>query len=111
LFRRLGQDESELEEHLDLVALGTSADVVPLVNENRVLTYFGINQILRSSKPGLKSLVFECDLMGKEITTSQIVFILAPRINAVGRLGCAEKAIKLLTTKDTAAASSIAKFL
>jgi len=111
LFRKLGQDESELEEHLDLVALGTSADVVPLVNENRVLTYFGINQILRSSKPGLKSLVFECDLMGKEITTSQIVFILAPRINAVGRLGGAEKAIKLLTTKDTAAASSIAKFL
>ncbi len=111
LFRKLGQDESELEEHLDLVALGTSADVVPLVNENRVLTYFGINQILRSSKPGLKSLVFECDLMGKEITTSQIVFILAPRINAVGRLGGAEKAIKLLTTKDTATASSIAKFL
>ena len=49
--------------------------------------------------------------MGKEITTSQIVFILAPRINAVGRLGGAEKAIKLLTTKDTATASSIAKFL
>lgn len=66
---------------------------------------------MRSSKPGLKSLVFECDLMGKEITTSQIVFIIAPRINAVGRLGGAEKAIKLLTTKDTQTASSIAKFL
>ncbi len=111
LYRKLGQDEAELDEHLDLVALGTSADVVPLVAENRVLTHFGINQILRSSKPGLKSLVFECDLMGKEITTSQIVFILAPRINAVGRLGGAEKAIKLLTTKDTATASTIAKFL
>lgn len=111
LYRRLGQDQSELDEHLDLVALGTSADVVPLINENRVLTHFGIIQILRSSKPGLKSLVFECDLMGKEITTSQIVFVLAPRINAVGRLGGAEKAIKLLTTKDTATASTIAKFL
>ncbi len=111
IYSKLGQDQSELFEHLDLVALGTSADVVPLVNENRILTYFGINQIMRSSKPGLKSLVFECDLMGKEITTSQIVFIIAPRINAVGRLGGAEKAIKLLTTKDTQTASSIAKFL
>ncbi len=111
LYSRLGQDQSELYEHLDLVALGTSADVVPLVNENRILTHFGIGQIMRSSKPGLKSLVFECDLMGKEITTSQIVFIIAPRINAVGRLGGAEKAIKLLTTKDTQTASSIAKFL
>jgi single-stranded-DNA-specific exonuclease len=111
LYRKLGQDQSELEEHLDLVALGTSADVVPLINENRVLTHFGINQILRSAKPGLKSLIFECDLMGKEITTSQIVFIMAPRINAVGRLGGAEKAIKLLTTKDAATASTIAKFL
>lgn len=111
LYRRLGQDLSELEEHLDLVALGTSADVVPLINENRILTHFGIEQIMRSSKPGLKSLVFECDLMGKEITTSQIVFIIAPRINAVGRLGGAEKAIKLLTTKDPKTASSIAKFL
>ncbi|MGB5139436.1 MAG: single-stranded-DNA-specific exonuclease RecJ, partial [Candidatus Zixiibacteriota bacterium] len=111
LYSRLGQDQTELYEHLDLVALGTSADVVPLVNENRILTHFGIGQIMRSSKPGLKSLVFECDLMGKEITTSQIVFIIAPRINAVGRLGGAEKAIKLLTTKDTQTASSIAKFL
>ncbi len=111
LYSRLGQDQTELYEHLDLVALGTSADVVPLVNENRILTSFGIGQIMRSSKPGLKSLVFECDLMGKEITTSQIVFIIAPRINAVGRLGGAEKAIKLLTTKDTQTASSIAKFL
>lgn len=111
LYRKLGQDESELNEHLDLVALGTSADVVPLVHENRILTHFGIDQIMRSSKPGLKSLVFECDLMGKEITTSQIVFIIAPRINAVGRLGGAEKAIKLMTTKDPSAASSIAKFL
>ncbi len=111
LYAKLGQDPLEIYEHLDLVALGTSADVVPLVNENRILTYFGINQIMRSSKPGLKSLVFECDLMGKEISTSQIVFIIAPRINAVGRLGGAEKAIKLLTTKDMGTASSIAKFL
>lgn len=111
LYRRLGQDERELEEHLDLVALGTSADVVPLIKDNRILTYFGIEQLLRSSKPGLKSLVFRSNLMGKDISTSQIVFVLAPRINAVGRLGKAEKAIQLLTTKDSIVAGEIAKFL
>jgi single-stranded-DNA-specific exonuclease len=111
LYQRLEQDQRELEEHLDLVALGTSADVVPLIKDNRILTHFGIEQLLRSTKPGLKSLVFRSNLMGKNISTSQIVFVLAPRINAVGRLGKAEKAIQLLTTKDSITASEIAKFL
>lgn len=111
LYRRLQQDESELEEHLDLVALGTSADIVPLIHENRILTKYGIRQIVRTTKPGLKKLVFVSGLMGKEISTGQVVFILAPRINAIGRLGDAEKAIKLLTTRDEAAASEIARFL
>jgi single-stranded-DNA-specific exonuclease len=59
----------------------------------------------------LKKLVFVSGLMGKEISTGQVVFILAPRINAIGRLGDAEKAIKLLTTRDESAASEIARFL
>lgn len=111
LYRRLQQDRGELEEHLDLVALGTSADIVPLVGENRVLTKFGIRQIARTTKPGLKSLAFVSGLMGKEIGTGQVVFILAPRINAIGRLGDAEMAIKLLTTKDEKLASEIARKL
>lgn len=72
LYRRLGQDENELHEHLDLVALGTSADIVPLVEENRVLTKFGINQMARTTKPGIKSLAFVSGLMGKEIGTGQV---------------------------------------
>ncbi|HDL03044.1 MAG TPA: single-stranded-DNA-specific exonuclease RecJ [candidate division Zixibacteria bacterium] len=111
LYRRLQQDQTELEEHLDLVALGTSADIVPLVGENRVLTKFGIRQISRTTKPGLKSLAFVSGLMGKEIGTGQVVFILAPRINAIGRLGDAQMAIKLLTTKDERLASEIARML
>ncbi len=111
LYRRLQQDEGELEEHLDLVALGTSADIVPLVGENRILTKHGIKQISRTTKPGLKSLAFVSGLMGKEIGTGQVVFILAPRINAVGRLGDAGMAIKLLTTKDERLASEIARKL
>ena len=111
LYRRLQQDERELEEHLDLVALGTSADIVPLTGENRILTKYGIKQISRTTKPGLKSLAFVSGLMGKEIGTGQVVFILAPRINAIGRLGDAAMAIKLLTTKDERLAAEIARTL
>ncbi|MDP2960414.1 MAG: DHH family phosphoesterase, partial [candidate division Zixibacteria bacterium] len=111
IYRKLGQDEKELEEHLDLVALGTAADIVPLIGENRILTRFGLSQVAKTSKPGLKSLIFISGLMGKEIGTGQVVFVLAPRINAVGRLGDAERAIKLLTTKDERLASEIARVL
>lgn len=111
LYLRLKQNPAEINEHLDLVALGTAADIVPLVNENRILTKFGIKQVARSSKPGLKSLIFISGLMGKEIGTGQVVFILAPRINAVGRLGNAELAIKLLSTKDETQANKIARQL
>ncbi|HUV31894.1 MAG TPA: single-stranded-DNA-specific exonuclease RecJ [Acidobacteriota bacterium] len=111
LYHRLAQDESELYEHLDLVALGTSADIVPLVGENRILTKYGIKQIPRTTKPGLKSLAFVSGLMGKEISTGQIVFVLAPRINALGRLGDAREAIRLLSTRDERVASDIARKL
>jgi single-stranded-DNA-specific exonuclease len=111
LYRRLKQDETELEQHLDLVALGTAADIVPLVDENRILTKFGLDQVARTTKPGLKALIFIAGIMGQKIGTGQIVFILAPRINAVGRLGDAQKAIKLLTTKDETQANAIARIL
>jgi len=111
LYRSLEQDERELEEHLDLVAMGTAADIVPLVGENRVLTSFGIRQIARTTKPGLKSLAFVSGLMGKQISTGQVVFILAPRINALGRLGDARKAIRLLATRDERVAAEIARKL
>jgi len=111
LYVRLNQDEAELHEHLDLVALGTSADIVPLVEENRILTKFGIKQIARTTKPGIKSLAFVSGLMGKEIGTGQVVFILAPRINALGRLGDASEAARLLSTRDERLASEIARKL
>jgi single-stranded-DNA-specific exonuclease len=111
LYHRLSQDERELQEHLDLVALGTSADIVPLVGENRILTKFGMHQISRTNKPGLKSLAFVSGLMGKDISTGQVVFILAPRINALGRLGDAREAIRLLSTRDERLAAEIARKL
>lgn len=111
LYQRLNQDQRELEDHLDLVALGTSADIVPLVGENRILTKFGIRQIAGTKKPGLKSLTFVSGLMGKDISTGQVVFILAPRINALGRLGDAREAIRLLSTRDENVAGEIARKL
>jgi single-stranded-DNA-specific exonuclease len=111
IYRRLAQDETELEEHLDLVALGTTADIVPLVGENRILTKFGMAQIARTNKPGLKSLIFVSGILGQRIGTGQVVFILAPRINAVGRLGDADLAIKLLTTRDESKAAEMARVL
>ncbi|MBD3168618.1 MAG: single-stranded-DNA-specific exonuclease RecJ [candidate division Zixibacteria bacterium] len=111
LYHRLNQNPEEVNEHLDLVALGTAADIVPLIQENRILTKFGIKQVARSAKPGLKSLIFVSGLLGKEIGTGQVVFIIAPRINAVGRLGNAELAIKLLSTKDPQQANQIARKL
>lgn len=111
LYHAHNQDERDLEEHLDLVAMGTAADIVPLVGENRVLTKFGIRQIARTTKPGLKSLTFVSGLMGKDISTGQVVFILAPRINALGRLGAAGDAVRLLSTRDEQVASTIARKL
>jgi single-stranded-DNA-specific exonuclease len=111
LYRKLGQDEVELEQHLDLVALGTAADIVPMIGENRILTKYGLQQIARTTKPGLKALIFIAGLMGQKIGTGQVVFILAPRINAIGRLGDAQQAIKLLSTKDENMAHAIARIL
>jgi len=111
VYKSLGQNEADLHEHLDLVALGTAADIVPLVGENRVLTRFGIPQISRTTKPGLKSLTFVSGLMGKDISTGQVVFVLAPRINAIGRLGDAKDAIRLLSTRDEKVAQEVARKL
>jgi single-stranded-DNA-specific exonuclease len=111
IYSKLGQDEGELEDHLDLVALGTAADIVPLVGENRIFTKFGMAQIAKTTKPGLKSLIFVSGILGQRIGTGQVVFILAPRINAVGRLGDAELAIKLLTTRDEAKAAEMSRML
>ncbi len=111
LFARLGFDESELETHLDLVALGTAADIVPLLGENRILTKFGLEQVAKTDKVGLRSLVEITGLLGEEIGTGHVVFILAPRINAVGRLGDAQRAIFLLTTSQREQARQVARFL
>lgn len=111
LFNELGEDNSMLYEHLDLVGLGTVADIVPLTGENRTLAKFGLRQLEATKKPGLKNLLQVTGLWGSELYSWNIVFVLAPRLNAVGRIGSASTAFELLTTRDHLKATKIAKIL
>lgn len=90
-------NEPNLKKHLDLVAFGTVADMVPLTGINRVLVAFGLRELATTEKPGLIALKETSKLSGKEIDTSDIGFGLAPRINAGGRIGQGRMGLQLLT--------------
>jgi len=109
--RKLGFPEELAFDHLDLVAIGSAADIVPLSGENRILVREGMNQINAKPKAGIRALMESSGLFGKEINSGQVVFILAPRINAVGRLGKADRAVHLLTTDSLSQARNVAKIL
>lgn len=95
-----GDSMAVLENCGDLVALGTVADVVSLTGENRRLVRLGLRQLQNSGRPGLSTLIDMAGLTGKPITSTSIAFVIAPRINAAGRLGHAERAVRLLTSDD-----------
>lgn len=95
-----GDSMAVIENCGDLVALGTVADVVSLTGENRRLVRLGLRQLQNSGRPGLRSLIDMAGLTGKTITSTSIAFVIAPRLNAAGRLGKASHAVKLLITED-----------
>ena len=111
LLLRMEIDLSILEKYIELVAIGTAADIVPLIDENRIFVKAGLERLNDSDNIGLKTLIYAAGLFGKDIGTGQIVFIIAPRLNAVGRMGDAERAVKLLTTNDEQEASDIAEII
>ncbi|MBN1756472.1 single-stranded-DNA-specific exonuclease RecJ [bacterium] len=111
LFDTFNQDHSELFSHLDLVALGTIADIVPLIGENRILAKFGLRQLESTSKIGLKALLKIAGIWGQKLESWHIVFILAPRLNAVGRISTPRTAFELLTTHDAREANRTAELL
>jgi single-stranded-DNA-specific exonuclease len=96
----LGPDSDFLRRHLDLVALATIADVVPLVGENRTLTIAGLRTLARTQKPGLQALMKVAHVDPATVDSGQVGFRLAPRINAAGRLGHPGAALELLLTAD-----------
>jgi single-stranded-DNA-specific exonuclease len=102
--------EFNLKANLDLVALGTVADVVPLQSENRIFVQRGIVEIARSRRPGVRKLM-EVAAVRAPIAAGDIGFRLGPRLNAAGRLATAEKALQLLLTRDEAEATELAALL
>ncbi len=111
LVNRLGVGDSLLERYLDLVAIGSAADIVPLVGENRVLVSRGLRKINRDPMVGVGALLHVAGLLRRDVDVSSIVFGLAPRINAVGRLGSADRAVNLLCTRNRENAIRIAQVL
>jgi single-stranded-DNA-specific exonuclease len=100
--------EKYLESFLKIVAIGTIADVVPLIGENRIFARFGLAGLQIPVNHGLKSLIEVSGLEGKRITYSDIGFRLAPRINAVGRMGGGEEVIELFASTDVCQTKTLA---
>jgi single-stranded-DNA-specific exonuclease len=104
----LHRPKEELIALLDLVGLGTIADIVPLVDENRILARIGLSAIRRSPRPGLQALLKVAGIADRPLTGYNVGFMLGPRINAAGRVGHAELAVRLLLTRDESEAARLA---
>jgi single-stranded-DNA-specific exonuclease len=110
LLKTRSAPEFDLRATLDLVALGTVADIVPLQNENRIFVQRGAIELARSRRPGIRKLI-EVAALRAPITAEDIGFRLGPRLNAAGRVATAEKALQLLLTRDEAEAAELAALL
>jgi single-stranded-DNA-specific exonuclease len=107
----LGLPENLPFHLLDLVALATVADVVPLVGENRILVKHGLRVLQHSRWPGLQALIEVAGLAGREIRSGQLGFVLGPRLNAAGRIGDPADGLRLLLSTDPAEAAALARRL
>ena len=114
-FRRQGRwtssEQPNLKNYLDLVALGTLADMVPLTGTNRILTSVGLSELSRTPRSGLKALKETCGIRDRRISDWDVVFRLGPRLNAPGRLGNGDTALRLLLTTESAEAQNLAQQL
>ncbi len=109
LVKKMGYSFDLIMDLMDLAALGTSSDLVPMKDENRVIVYFGLETLRTTRRPGLRELlkVAKVDLE-RDLTVTKVVFHVAPRINAAGRLGDANRSVELMTTTDTDRARKLA---
>ncbi len=112
LYERVGADAPSLNQHLDLVALGTVADQMPLTGENRILVRAGLRALERSRKTGLRSLLASAGISpDRRIEAEDISFRLAPRLNSVGRMAEADAGLRLLLAGDPREAERLADYL
>ncbi len=112
-FRSALKDDAQayLQDLIQYVTLATTADIVPLVGENRTMAKLGLELINAYPLPGIRALIETSGLSPGKITSGQIVFVLAPRINAVGRLGDANRAVELLTSDSYDRALQLARVM
>lgn len=103
--------ERFLRESVDLAAVGTVADVMKLSGENRAIVAMGLEQLRRARRPGLRMLLQESNLGDRVLTSTTISYTLAPRLNAAGRMGCPELAVRLLMTDSESEAQTCAQRL
>ena len=103
-------DFSEISEYLDLLTVSIGADIVPMTGENRVFSYFGLQQINTHPRPGLKALMNIANKI-KDLSISDLVFGISPRINAAGRIEHAKKAVEILVEQDLDRAKKLASFI
>ena len=96
---------------LDLVAVSIASDIVPVMGENRILAYYGLRQLNSNPSVGLKSVIEICGLQGKDITMSDIIFKIGPRINASGRMQNGKESVALLVEHDYARAKRMASLI
>ncbi|WP_425061197.1 hypothetical protein SCACP_19800 [Sporomusa carbonis] len=111
LWQKYYGTENKFFDYLDIVAIGTIADIVPLTGENRVLVKLGLAQLPTTSNLGIKALLEVCGLAGKKIDSSNVGFAIAPRLNAVGRVSQATAGVELLITDDQNYAHELATLL
>ncbi|MBP1760601.1 MAG: Single-stranded DNA-specific exonuclease-like protein [Firmicutes bacterium] len=99
------------QDWLDLVAIATVADIVPLLEENRTLVKYGLKALDKTTRPGLVALLEKTGMLGKPVNSWQIGFVLAPRLNSAGRIDSARKSIALLLSRDESEAQQLAEEL
>lgn len=103
--------DSKFYDYLDIVAIGTIADIVPLTGENRVLVKIGLRQLAATENTGITALLSVCGLAGKPVDSGSVGFVIAPRLNAAGRVSQAAAGVELLITDDPAKACELASLL
>ena len=112
LYKKMNVDTDDLiTKYVDLVALGTIADIVPLVDENRIFASIGLERLVHKQNIGLNSLINIAGLSQKELNSSDIVFGIAPRINAAGRMGSALRAVELMVATDEETSIELAEII
>lgn len=106
-----GIEFSALYPYLEMVAVSIAADLVPIVGENRIMAYYGLKQLNNNPSIGIRSIIDSCGLNDREISLSDVIFKIGPRLNASGRMQCGKEAVDLLISKDMQQAKDICESL